>query len=135
MSKLGYLLTILALCVIGYGLSTQLFLATRTTRLLITAETVQQIGLYIKQARTRLLRFPNSDDEFETMVLGHIKMTRFSGAPLVISRFTPGSRMTPASFDLILKETAVTNAVTIRLEYFGCEFEANPFLKGVLRKR
>lgn len=134
MSKLGYLLTILALCVIGYGLVTQLFLATRTTVTVTAAEAVKHIRLHIRDIRSGLYRFPNSDEEFETMVLGRIKLHRFHGNPVIIDHFTPGSRQTPASFRLTVKGTAATGPFTVRLEYYGCEYVADPFMKGTLRR-
>ena len=134
MSKLGYLLTILTLCVIGYGLSTQLLLTTRTTKLLTAAEVVKHIKHQLHVAYQQLRRFPNGDDEFETLVLDRIKPAGFKEW-IVFDHFTPGSRMTPASFELTVKGATITGHRTVRLEYYGYEYEADPFLKGTLRKR
>jgi hypothetical protein len=133
-SKLGYLLTILGLCLVGYGLTTQLHLASRSVTMLTAAEAVKHIRLHIHQARQTLKRFPNADDEFETLVLGELKPDRFRRT-VSIDQFSPGSRLTPASFLLVIEGRTTIKPVVMRLEYFGREYVANPFLKGMLRKR
>ena len=122
---------ILFLLVIGYIVTSQLRLATQSASQLLVVEIVKKIETRVTMVYQLLKRFPDSDDEFETLVLDQLEL---SGYPqrIMIQNFKPGSETKPASFQVIIKEKTTTSGVILSLEYYGAEYHRNPLYKGKL---
>ena len=134
MSKINYLLIVLILLGIGYIITSQLRLATQSASQLIAAEVAKKVEIHITKAYELLKRFPNSDDEFERMVLHRLDFSRYPQR-IVIQDFKPGSRTTPAFFRVIIKEKTTAPRIILSLEYYGCEYHDNPLYKGKLLRK
>jgi hypothetical protein len=133
-SKLNYLAVIFFLLVIGFIMASQLKLATRSASQLIAAELLEKIEIHITKVYQGLKRFPNSADEFDTLVLHRLDLTHYP-QPILIRGFQPGSSTAPAVFQVFIKEKTTSASVILSLVYYGSEYEYNPLYKGKLFKR
>jgi hypothetical protein len=91
------LLIILFLLGIGYIIASQLKLATQSASRLMAAEIAEKIEIHITKGYRLLKRFPNSDNEFEALVLHQLDFSHYPQR-IVIQNFKPGSQTTPATF-------------------------------------
>jgi hypothetical protein len=128
-SKLNYLLTALVLLAVGYVVIGQLNRAGGTTYDLLADEVIETIRLNIRDAYARLKRYPDSADEFKTLVLDLLEPHRYGGK-VKLSNFKPGNTVNPASFTLTAG--GHDREVKVALYYYGSEYRNHLSYKGKL---
>ncbi len=129
MSKLHYLLVILVLTAVGSLIIWQLGLVTDTSYQLISQEVIRAIDNGIKETYYRLHRFPDSDREFETMVLKRLNLHLYPGK-VTVEGFKGGGRTGPASFRI--RAGAAGKATVVRLLYYGSDYRKDIAYQGKL---
>jgi hypothetical protein len=133
LSKINYLLIVLILLVVGYMITWQLRVATRSACQLLAAEVAEKIEIHVIKAYQKLKRYPDADREFETLVLHELDFARYP-ARMTLHRFKPGGPALPATFQVRI-QAKTTAAIVVELAYYGVEYRENPLYKGKLLRR
>jgi hypothetical protein len=118
LSKLNYLVYILVLSIIGYVVIGQLKQTTETALQLIGAEIHEKIEIKIAETYRELKRYPNPDNEFETLVLGRLDFSRYP-LHIKVQNFHAGNALYPATFQVVIKGKTTIKPVTLFLRYSG----------------
>ena len=129
MSKFNYLLTALVLLVVGYVVIGQLNRATGTTYDLLADEVIEAVRLNIRDVYRELKRYPDSAEEFKTLVLDPLDVHKYGGR-VRINDFVPGNAVKPASFLLIAGGSH--KEVKFTVYYYGSQYGNHLFYKGQL---
>jgi hypothetical protein len=117
------------LSVTGYIVIGQLKLASETAFRLTGDEIIEKIRIKTDESYRLLKRFPDSEAEFETLVLGKLDFSRYP-LHITVQNFLPGNRLMPASFRIIIDGKATTIPLLLRIQYYGSEYQMNLRLKG-----
>jgi hypothetical protein len=131
MSKLNYLLVLLLVCLTGYFVIGQLVRTSGTALELLADEVVKRAAITIKKAYIELKRYPDSGEEFKTLVLDRLDLQHFP-IRIVIAGFIPGSARLPASFNL--KIGPFGREVVVKLRYYGSDYRFAPGHEGKLER-
>ncbi len=134
MSKRSYLLIVLFLCLIGYVVTRQLRMAAESASTLLGEAVVKKIEYRISGVFRKLKRYPNADNEFETLVLGALDLGKYR-RKIVFQKFIPGSKVAPAFFQVKIEGTTAAPPVILSLEYYGSDYQSDIRLKGRLIKQ
>jgi len=122
------------LAIIGLLFAVQFNEATHTATQLLTIDVVKKIKLRIAQVYKSLKRYPDSGDEFETLVLNHLDFSHYP-VPIWVKNYVPGNSRKPAFFQVLLNKNTARGQIRIDMEYYGNEYHNNTAYKGNLRWR